>query len=276
MRRTIWISVVERARSSPGEEDGQLRQPPRLSLLLRRRARHAGHDLDDVPLQGHGVPVGKKGAGQITVTSFSVPAGSLAFWRTRLAHRGFAITDIEAPIRRCDDRCRRYLGARFELVANKHDHRTPWTDEGWTRTSAIRGLHSVTMVVRDTAPTLDLMTDLLGYQVVEEAGQPCSRRGRARRRSREGDRHRPLARRRSAQERARHRPPCRDGDRDRRGAAAAASGTPQLRLQGDRGPRSLLLHVHLLPRAGRRALRGRDRRPRFPDRRRRRPISGAA
>src|SRR5437879_3758140 len=29
------------------------------------------------PYKGHGVSVGKKGAGQITVTSFSVPAGSL-------------------------------------------------------------------------------------------------------------------------------------------------------------------------------------------------------
>ncbi len=29
------------------------------------------------PYKGHGVPVGSKGAGQITVTSFSVPSGSL-------------------------------------------------------------------------------------------------------------------------------------------------------------------------------------------------------
>src|SRR5574342_889871 len=34
------------------------------------------------PYKGRGVPVGTKGAGQVTVTSFSVPAGSLAFWRT--------------------------------------------------------------------------------------------------------------------------------------------------------------------------------------------------
>ena len=31
------------------------------------------------PYMGQGVPVGRKGAGQITVTSFSVPAGSLDF-----------------------------------------------------------------------------------------------------------------------------------------------------------------------------------------------------
>ena len=34
--------------------------------------------------------------------------------------------------------------------------------------AAIRGLHSVTMVVRDKVGTLDLMTSLLGYEVMDE------------------------------------------------------------------------------------------------------------
>src|ERR671917_429113 len=33
------------------------------------------------PYRHQGVPVGRKGLGQITVTSFSVPAGSLASWQ---------------------------------------------------------------------------------------------------------------------------------------------------------------------------------------------------
>ena len=36
------------------------------------------------PYGGWGVPVGRKGEGQITVTSFSVPAGSLDSWKSRL------------------------------------------------------------------------------------------------------------------------------------------------------------------------------------------------
>ena len=35
------------------------------------------------PYKGHGVDVGRRGAGQVTTTSFSVPAGSLQFWRRR-------------------------------------------------------------------------------------------------------------------------------------------------------------------------------------------------
>src|SRR5262245_47738299 len=36
------------------------------------------------PYHGWGVPVGRKGAGQVHVTSFSVPADSLNFWEKRL------------------------------------------------------------------------------------------------------------------------------------------------------------------------------------------------
>src|SRR5687767_2245162 len=47
------------------------------------------------PYQGHGVPQGRDGAGQITVTSFSVPAGSIRFWKERLPALGIAVTDTE-------------------------------------------------------------------------------------------------------------------------------------------------------------------------------------
>src|SRR5262249_1964664 len=48
------------------------------------------------PYAGHGVQAGKKGAGQVTVTYFSVPTGSLSAWRAQLAGRGIAATDIES------------------------------------------------------------------------------------------------------------------------------------------------------------------------------------
>jgi len=47
------------------------------------------------PYHGRGVPAGKRGAGQITVTSFSVPAASLDFWRARLRARGLSVQDVE-------------------------------------------------------------------------------------------------------------------------------------------------------------------------------------
>src|ERR1700740_351543 len=43
------------------------------------------------PYKGRGVAAGRKGAGQVVATSFSVPAGTLATWRARLEARGIAV-----------------------------------------------------------------------------------------------------------------------------------------------------------------------------------------
>jgi glyoxalase family protein len=120
------------------------------------------------PYAGRGVPVGRKGAGQVTVTSFSVPNGSLDVWRKRLASRAIAVTDLAArfgdPVIRFADRS----GLTFELIASGHDKRTPWIAPEFDAADAVRGLHSVTLVVRDAAKTLDLMTKLLDYTVVDQ------------------------------------------------------------------------------------------------------------
>jgi glyoxalase family protein len=101
------------------------------------------------PYKHHGVPVGAKGAGQVTVTSFSVPNGSLDAWRVRLAARAVAVTDLAPrfgePVLRFADRS----GLTVELIATDRDLRTPWTAEGLDAATAIRGLHSVTMVGGD-------------------------------------------------------------------------------------------------------------------------------
>src|SRR5262245_32307887 len=122
------------------------------------------------PYAGRGVAVGKKGAGQVTVTSFSVPVGSLDAWRTRLAGQGVAVTDIEPRFGEAAIAFSDSSGLTFELIASLRDDRAPWVAEGADADTAIRGLHSVTILVRDPARTLDLMTGPLGYRVVGESG----------------------------------------------------------------------------------------------------------
>ena len=122
------------------------------------------------PYRGRGVPVGVKGAGQVVATAFSVPGGSLDFWRQRLEAHGVTARDVGArlgeDVLRFDDPS----GLWFELVAGDRDPRTPWTGNGVGEGQAIRGLHGVTMVVRSLGPTLELMRGVLGYSVVGEAG----------------------------------------------------------------------------------------------------------
>lgn len=120
------------------------------------------------PYKGHGVRVGVKGAGQVVTTSFSVPAGSIGFWRERLKAAGVAVRDLGVRLGEevigFDDPC----GLWFELVGSTGDARAPWTGSDVGAAHAIRGLHSVTMTVRTPAPTLALMTGVLGYRVVGE------------------------------------------------------------------------------------------------------------
>ncbi len=123
------------------------------------------------PYGGRGVAEGMKGAGQVTVTSLSVPTGALGFWRTRLNHKGIAVADVESRFEEPAIRFSDSSGLVFELVATDRDERSPWVAEGFEADTAIRGLHSVTMIVRHPDKTLELMTSILGFKVVGESGR---------------------------------------------------------------------------------------------------------
>ena len=114
------------------------------------------------------VPAGIKGAGQVTVTSFSIPAGSLDRWKTRLRERGFTVTD--APPRFGEESVivTDPSGLVIELVATVGDTRDQWITTDLDATTAIRGIHSVTMAVDDPAPTLAFMREWFGFDVADE------------------------------------------------------------------------------------------------------------
>jgi glyoxalase family protein len=122
------------------------------------------------PYAGKGVRDGVKGAGQITVTSFSVPPGSLEGWWQRLQR---AEVGAEAGVPRFGEESlliRDPSGLRVELIEGPGDSREPWTDAGLGPELAIRGIHGVTLTIRSPAATLELLMEGLGYEVVAEEG----------------------------------------------------------------------------------------------------------
>ena len=120
------------------------------------------------PYKGKGVPVGLKGAGQITVTSFSVPAGSLDAWKTRLRTLGYSLADAPPRFGEESVLVTDPSGLIIELVATDSDTRAPWTGGGIDDTSAVRGLHSVSLEVREPRRTVEFMREMLGFEVVNE------------------------------------------------------------------------------------------------------------
>ena len=120
------------------------------------------------PYKGWGVPVGSHGSGQIGVTAFSVPQESLGFWERRLREHGVPVREAaprfgEQAIAITDP-----SGLVLELVAGPNDTRPPWVTVDIDARHAIRGLHSVAMPIRDPRGTLQLLTEVLGFEVVEE------------------------------------------------------------------------------------------------------------
>lgn len=123
------------------------------------------------PYKGYGVRDGVKGAGQVVTTAFSVPTGSLEFWRHRLKEKGVVVADIEAYFKEPAIAFNDPSGLRFELIANDRDARAPWSDGGISASAAIRGLHSVTMLVKSAGSTVHFMTDTLGYRILDKEGR---------------------------------------------------------------------------------------------------------
>lgn len=123
------------------------------------------------PYGGQGVRHGRIGPGQVTATSFSVPAGSLDFWRRHLAARQVEVEDATSRFGESGVQAHDRSGLLFELIETDRDSRSGWTDGSVPESSAaIRGIHSVTLTSRAAAHTIDFMTGALGFRRADTDG----------------------------------------------------------------------------------------------------------
>ena len=123
------------------------------------------------PYHGWGVPPGVHGAGQVVATGFSVPAGSLDFWRARLEAMGLSAIEGRPRAGEPSLAVRDPSGLVLELIADARETREPWSRGGVSSDAAVRGLHAVTLLLRSRGPTVEFMTGLLGFEVVDETAE---------------------------------------------------------------------------------------------------------
>ncbi|MBI3667652.1 MAG: ring-cleaving dioxygenase [Acidobacteria bacterium] len=118
-----------------------------------------------------GAPRGRRGAGQLTATSFSVPAPALGYWMERLKSHGVA---FEGPTRRFEEEVLTFGdrdGLQLELVAGSEaDPRGPWKEGPVPADQAIRGFYGVTVSEEGYEQTAALLTATLGFRRAREAG----------------------------------------------------------------------------------------------------------
>jgi glyoxalase family protein len=112
---------------------------------------------------------GTRGAGQATVAAFSVPEGSLGWWRDHLSGQGIVVDD---PAERFDEEAMTLLdpdGLKLELVAHAGaDGLPPWEGGPIPPRFAVRGFHSVTLTEQGYEATAALLTGVLGFRPAGE------------------------------------------------------------------------------------------------------------
>jgi catechol 2,3-dioxygenase-like lactoylglutathione lyase family enzyme len=130
---------------------------------------HPGTILTFFPWPG--APRGRAGTGQVTVTAFGIPDGSLGFWLDRL--KAYQV-EASGPSRRFDQEVialRDPDGLQLELVAGATKSDTSSRPDGTVPGKhAIQRFHGVTMALEGYERTSGFLTATLGFRHVGELG----------------------------------------------------------------------------------------------------------
>ncbi|CAM5769013.1 ring-cleaving dioxygenase [Bosea minatitlanensis] len=114
---------------------------------------------------------GRLGIGETQETVFRVPEGAIGFWTHRFVELG---VPHEAPAKRFGESVLSFRdpdGMRLALVGLPGVESEPcWTEGGIAVENAIRGFHSVSLLLADAAPTAAILTDIFGFAETAREG----------------------------------------------------------------------------------------------------------
>ncbi|MEM8732219.1 MAG: VOC family protein [Pseudomonadota bacterium] len=116
-----------------------------------------------------GIPKGRRGAGEVGVTEFAVPTGSLPYWADRLAQQRVAGLEQDIAFGEARLRFDGPDGDGFALVESESRDRTAWTGNGVSDDVGILGFRGARFSLRDADATGELLS-FMGYQKAETEG----------------------------------------------------------------------------------------------------------
>jgi glyoxalase family protein len=118
------------------------------------------------------VAPGQLGIGETQETVFRVPEGAIGYWTHRFVEKGVA---HDAPTRRFGETVVSFRdpdGMRLALIGVPGiESELAWSGGGVPAEFAIRGFHSVNLLLKEAAPTGAILTDVLGFSEVGREGQ---------------------------------------------------------------------------------------------------------
>lgn len=115
------------------------------------------------------MPRGRRGSGEVGITEFAVPTGSLAYWKNRLPTKGVkGLTEDEAF-----GQARLNFsgpdGDSFALVESDPRNRAAWTGADIPADVGVLGFHGARLLLRDTGPMSELL-HYMGYSKADTHG----------------------------------------------------------------------------------------------------------
>ncbi|WP_412850853.1 ring-cleaving dioxygenase [Chryseobacterium sp. PMSZPI] len=118
-----------------------------------------------------GIGQGTNGSGMATHIGYSVPKGSLEFWKNRL--QGLNIKVEESEI--FGEKLISFKdpdGLQLQLIEpSAEDSRKVWTTDELKDENALKGFHNVTLTLKKAEPTMKVLTDILGYDLQKQEGE---------------------------------------------------------------------------------------------------------
>jgi glyoxalase family protein len=107
---------------------------------------------------------GRLGIGEAQETVFAVPEGSIGYWTQRFVEKGVA---HDSPIKRFGETTLAFKdrdGTRLALAGVKRiEAGSAWSGGGVPSDHAIRGFHSVSLLLAEAGPTTAILTDVFGF-----------------------------------------------------------------------------------------------------------------
>lgn len=118
-----------------------------------------------------GIGPGTNGTGLATHIGYSVPKGSLGFWKERLQQFNVNVEESEIFGEKLIS-FKDPDGLQLQFIeSSTPDDRKIWTTDDITDENGLKGFHNVTLTLKKADPTVKVLTDILGYNLQQQEGE---------------------------------------------------------------------------------------------------------
>jgi glyoxalase family protein len=118
-----------------------------------------------------GIGKGTNGSGLATHIGYSVPKGSLEFWKNRFQQ--FNVNFEEGEI--FGEKLISFQdpdGLQIQFIESATpDNRKVWTTDDIKDENALKGFHNITLTLKKADPTIKVLTDIFGYDLQKQEGE---------------------------------------------------------------------------------------------------------